>query len=223
MIVSTIKREKIPTYPARPYNGGYLTEENEDCTKVYTTKVDGSRILGNVYSLDVFNRYGERYSKSKDVIPHLKTSLRDIYEELMSPIDDITERTGWVDCEHLCKHDTFKGKVALLDLPMRKYSHLDFKIFLTKEFGSPEANINMDFSVYEGVVILPWMMTGHPSTLMAKWKYLRELAKRGMHMHNESTPFIEGFVGVEASSNYPVQIISPTHKSGGWVKHRFSN
>jgi hypothetical protein len=191
----------MPTYPARPRNGGYLKEELIHPGYIYRPKLDGDRVLLNTYTEEMHNRHGERYTKGKDI----RIDCIREYIELLGI------NSPWVDIEFLNKHKRWKGMVAIIDVPFRDFT---FGELIRKLDSNPLKQANRG--------ILPLSAYDHTKALSV-WLALQGMAKRYMEQDKESTPIIEGLVGVQADSMYPVQIRNPKEQAANWVKHRFSN
>lgn len=199
------------TYPARPYNGGYYNPTTTADTLIYRPKIDGDRVMLNVETKEMFNRKGDKYTKGKDI-----------------PFDEIMEVYGdhitseWLDCEWMDKHALWKKRIAILDEPLRgdtfiemlKRLHPNHECFSIRNNPMPRAGFN--------ILHLPWWRSAHGITPYF-WEQLKTAAKEIMQQHNETTPIIEGIVGVRESSYYPKQISNPNKTAIDWVKHRFSN
>ena len=225
-----------PTYPARPVNGGYLTDEiveNLAGGVLWRAKLDGDRVLVDIDEKVALNRHLKPYTKGKD-IPW--DGLRKFYDTIAGDnFHAIYQDPRWVDIEWCNKHDTMKGYAVILDVPMRRCPFLEFveridSAYKLNHFGGSYSHIT--HAIHENVGVLPWWGDGtlsagykrtrERSQTMRKWEELKIEAKYEMDRTGETTPFIEGLVSVQANSAYPSQLRSPTEKTGDWIKYRFS-
>lgn len=200
--ISTNPNNMMPTYPARPRNGGYLTESNINPHHIYRPKVDGDRVLLNIVTEEMFNRHGERYTKGKDI-------RIDCIRDFLQQVDP---HTPWVDIEWMNKHKRWKGTAFIIDLPFRGYTFGE----MMKRLGS----VARVTAVNHGILPLDCY---EAKDMPRIWHELKRQAKEFMEKDGETTPVIEGVVSVARDSSYPVQIRSPKEKCPFWVKHRFAN
>tara|TARA_A100001037_G_scaffold265241_1_gene256586 strand:+ start:1149 stop:1952 length:804 start_codon:yes stop_codon:yes gene_type:complete len=142
MIIDSIRKSSLPTYPARPRRGEHLTDDVVVKQKggVYTAKVDGDHIVGNMVTGDVYNRHGEPYRNKlaseqvKKLLPLWKWLAAQNPIEYhpngsgKAQVDRLcTEENAWVSAEFLCKHKQWKNRVAPIDFPMRPFTHTDMR------------------------------------------------------------------------------------------------
>jgi hypothetical protein len=106
------------TYPARPMQGDRFSEAEEiPLGRIYRPKVDGSRVLVDVWEMQAFNRHGDVYSKGAQ-LPW--KGLEELSRLIGSCVGPTVCR--WLDIEFFDKHEEMKGHVAFLDAPRRDCS-----------------------------------------------------------------------------------------------------
>lgn len=220
------------TYPARPTNGGCLTRVNTRVGWGYRPKLDGSRVLMDVAELMAFNRQGDRYSKEAE-LPWKSC------EYIAQKLD-----VRYLDVEHLVKHKHNKGKIALLDTPERDEATFSSFLAVCKyKLDPPDYDFGLDpymavcradtmfgFETVSGfprldVVLLPCFECNEEEDvplIRSMWDGMRNWATELMKKNGETTPYVEGMVGVKLDSPYPLQIRSSREKTPDWVKHRYA-
>jgi len=121
------------TYPARPAQGDRFHKPAEIPMNrnIYRPKVDGSRVLVDVWEQQAFNRLGDHYSKAEQ-LPwgSLEALSRKIGSTLLGESPKIvthtvlgsrehTQGVRWLDVEFFDKHREMKGGCAFIDAPSR--------------------------------------------------------------------------------------------------------
>lgn len=217
IMITTTVPITVPTYPARPVNGGPFPSAREKTGRwIYEPKYNGWRALVHVESGTMFNRKGERLS---------------INGEFRDALDALREKLNagrwyycfkWVDVEALeRRHGIGQGCLIVLDaVPERAFasvSYLERRLWFCRA-AIPEIN-----------VAPPWTGLNPPqsdfpllsttpqiSGDLAAWSYLQSLNHRVF-----GCQFYEGFVAKRADSVYPIQLRGPEESFPFWVKHRW--
>lgn len=238
------------TYPARPAQGErFFKAEEIPLGRIYRPKVDGSRVLVDVWEMQAFNRHGDVYSKGAK-LPW--KSLEELSRLIGSCVGGANV-CRWLDIEFFDKHEEMKGDVAFLDAPRRdcsfkgllhamaqshipvdsplhygSYGSVRTKTypFWPPAFSRPEDGGPLLPEILPNIRWLPYWDAQHEDDrhiLLTLWELLKRESKRLMTKDTESTPFYEGFVSVERDSDYPIQQRSAKEICPTWTKYRFSH
>ena len=113
----------IYTYPARPKLGHRIFgSEMIEKGYIYRPKVDGSRVMVDVWEQQAFNRHGDHYSKASDLPWDSLEKLSKMislceFDSEFGPEYD--QGVRWLDVEYLDKHREMKAECVFLDAPTR--------------------------------------------------------------------------------------------------------
>lgn len=203
-----MKVETMPFFPMRPISSHELTIA---CDRIYRPKVDGDRVLIDIYSKQAWNRHGDVYSKAHrlpwDELDYIRNHVpKTIFKR-------------YIDCEFLCKHMIHKGKIAIIDFPERE---LTFEESLRKINEAVPIRLGGLQIISTNILMLPYFDPLHTHTCVeTQYENLRRTARAWMEEFNETTPFYEGLVSVHKDSMYK-KTYKPNQPSHLWIKHRFS-
>ncbi len=192
---------QLPTFPARPVNGGQLQLARPKIGRwLYQPKFNGWRAVVHTPSGTMFNRQGARLSIAGD----FAAALREV------------RHTGfeWLDCEALeRRHGIGRGSLVILDWipsaadnPERRH-HENRRNALALRFQV----LPMESRIADNSVVLPFS-TEDGVTL---WRVAKEMNRV------LDCEFYEGVVAWETNSAYPMQLRSPDEESACLVKHRW--
>ena len=198
---------KIPTYPARPVNGGPLDKAlPKNGEWLYEPKYNGWRALIHVATGEMFNRKGEPLSIAHEFQPAL--------EQLRVTLD--CEAFKWADCEALeRRHGIGRGTLVVLDvLPetaWRAATYVERRGWLNipnlqtcYPTDQPTADALHKSPVFPAEYADKWW--GELQRLNAKWV----------------CEFYEGLVAKRSDSIYPFQLRSHDIDFPFWMKHRWA-
>lgn len=122
------------TYPARPAQGDRFNAPADiPMKRIYRPKVDGSRVLVDVWEQQAFNRLGDHYSKAEQLpwgslealARRIGSTLLDAPTEILQTFlgsSEVTQGVRWLDIEFFDKHEEMKGGCAFIDAPSRLMS-----------------------------------------------------------------------------------------------------
>jgi len=182
---------EIPTYPARPVNGGKLELASPKRGKwLSEAKWNGWRAVVHNPTGRMWNRHGKPLSIAREFVPAL---------EILKGCD-----MEWLDVEALeRRHDIGRGTLIVLDVIIPDVAYeirkgMALKFFTEAPFDP--AGIKND-SVYS---------SGYTDD--AEGLYGRLMRHAG---------FFEGIVMKRSESTYPFQLRSDAKETTNWVKHRF--
>ncbi|MEA3207655.1 MAG: bifunctional non-ous end joining protein LigD [Chthoniobacter sp.] len=197
----------IPTYPARPINGGPLFNARPKTGSwAVEPKVNGWRALVHVPTATMWNRHGERLSIAGDFKPALE-KLRDTL-----PVAGTFE---WADCEALeRRHGIGRGSLIVLDAipdaPHREAPYTDRRLCLE---AALETFIRPACCAADSIYLIPSYDAPKIGEL---WELLRTLNAEA------ACDFYEGVVSKRTTASYPLQLLSATRETTDWVKHRWA-
>jgi hypothetical protein len=198
---------KIPTYPARPINGGPLDKALDKSGEwQYEPKYNGWRALIHIASGEMFNRKGEPLSITRDFQPAL--------DQLRVTLD--CEAFKWVDCEVLeRRHKIGQGTLIVLDvLPeaaWRGTSYLGRRSWLN--IPSLQTVFPTDQPAQNALIKSPIFSVKYAGKWWAELQRLNQ--KWGCE-------FYEGMVAKREDSKYPFQLRSSEEDFPFWMKHRWT-
>lgn len=186
---------EIPTYPARPVNGGKLDlAPSKRGVWVSEPKWNGWRAVVHVPTRRMWNRHGSPLSIAKDFAEALETLQKCDIE--------------WLDTEALeRRHNIGRGTLIVLDSIVRGVPYEDRKAMAAKFF--PDAPLD-PAAIGENQVYVSSYFTGIPNSV---WLYESLRQYRG---------FFEGIVMKRSGSPYPFQTRSDGKETVDWVKHRYA-
>lgn len=202
----------MPTFPARPINGGKLSATNVDANCWYEPKVNGWRTMVHLPTLTMYNRHGDACSLTAE------------FENAMLELKHYLHPYDWVDCEGLeRRHGLCRGVLIVLDLPV---NILDYDM-RREEMRSKLPLFPLNTKVTHGrkVFMLPRVPAKDAPVL---WELLQS-ANDKLTEDNWATSggkridFYEGLVAKHALSRYPIQTRSDSEEFPFWTKHRFIN
>lgn len=188
----------IPTFPARPLNGGALEvalPKRGDWR--YEPKYNGWRALVHVPTGAMFNRQLERSSIEAD------------FHWSLAALRAAFPNHEWADCEALeRRHAIGRGTLILLDL-ITAGTYLERRKLMLLHAPTLEVSDRpKDNALYRA-----------PSYEDAKTLWTRT-AEANKILHAE---FYEGIVAKRAESPYPIQKISASRETADWIKHRWKH
>lgn len=193
----------IPTFPARPINGGPLDRARPKNGDWWAEpKYNGWRVLVHAPSRACWNREGK------------PLSIESAFADSLLKLAEVADATdiAWFDCEGLeRRHKIGQGSLVVLDaiiLPGRPiYSErrrmLEAAIPLHRWDESIPANS------------LRLVDTKDSAIAPELWEKLK-----GFNA-DHGAEFYEGIVMKRLTSHYPIQIRSPREEFAGWMKHRW--
>lgn len=185
----------IPTYPARPVQGGQLELAPPKRGIWFSEpKYNGWRALVHTPTGAMWNRHGESLT--------IQPAFRDAIERMRD-----LGLPEFLDCEALeRRHAMSHGTLLVLD-------YVDAAITYEARRQRLEAALPVhDPAAPPDQLMLVPSVPSDPSVLYAR---LRDLNERF------GCAFYEGIVMKRAGRTYPVQRISPSQCYPWWVKHRF--
>lgn len=203
----------IPTYPARPVNGGpYDKAPNkpEADQWFYEPKVNGWRVLVNVKAKKMWNRHGAPSSIEHKFQPAL--------DQLASVFKGSNET--WLDCEALGLRALGVGLGSLVVFDVcHPQVHPEWDSWRERQEV-------LDLCVQD--IVWPWSINARPAQDViyrlprVGWSKAGEMydnlqaanATLGLELY-------EGVVAKHGAKLYPVQRRSPTEETATWVKHRW--
>jgi hypothetical protein len=198
---------KIPTYPARPVNGGPLDRAlPKSSPHSFDAKYNGWRALVHIPTCGMFNRKGEPLSIASEFQPALN--------QLRVTLD--CEAFKWADCEALeRRHGIGRGTLILLDVlpePQYRAATRDERILWIPPAVVP----------YHQIQTKP-----APDSLYQTEKFSAgeaDAAWQNLQAINLAfgCEFYEGLVAKRADSKYPFQLRSPEETFPFWIKHRWA-
>ena len=194
----------IPTYPARPINGGPLDvalAKHGDWR--YEPKYNGWRALVHIATGAMFNRHGQRLTIEGEFKPAL--------EQLRGTLD--AEAFQWADCEALeRRHNIGRGSLIVLDVipeaSHRAAAYLERRRWLEAVLEMPTLSVPPEDNQ---VALVPsdyasdalWMFTRRANVTLG-------------------CAFYEGVVAKRADKPYPIQLLSAGREFPFWMKHRWT-
>lgn len=200
-----------PTFPARPSTGGEPFGRVWNATSkrdiIYTPKYNGWRVFLNTVSGVMLNRQLERLSIESEFERAIN-----IIRRCIAPVEG--SMSEWLDCEGLSRrHGIGKGTLIVLDMPSMPGRYEDRQSVL--RVCLPSTHI-VDQKPLDDYVYVPTMFNFEDKD---EAKYWDNTAKR---MNKEwDAEFYEGWVGVNAGSKYPTQLVGAEKKTPHWTKHRW--
>ena len=211
----------IPTFPARPINGGPLElARAKRGIHHYEPKFNGWRALVHTPTGTMFNRHG---------------ALLTIAHEFRAALDALIGcGLEWLDCEALeRRHKLGQGSLVALDYipPTLKTACAKFTYYcVPQHYAARRATLleklapiaaaydfEHDLPPKESVLLISHTYTDsdNANTPSIGWKRLQ-------HINTElGTQFFEGFVAKSELSPYPVQLRDSKQEYPGWMKHRW--
>ena len=200
-IPSQVDPSGIPTYPARPVNGGPMKADTARPGWCYEPKYNGWRALVHTSSGAMFNRRGGRLS-----IEHEFAAVLAELRGCAAP---------WLDCEALDRrHGLGRGSLIVLDIPGAA------SLVSPETYNERQAWLRAHFGT------LPIDCRPEPCSVYCAPNFNSERAHgvyESLRRFNQAwkCPFYEGVVGKKESSAYPVQLRSPDLEFAFWQKHRW--
>ena len=198
---------RIPTFPARPMDGGQLELAIDPIGEWYDeAKYNGWRSETHVESGLMFNRKGEELSISDEFAPALE-KLRKL------PFQ-------WLDVEALeRRHGIGRGSLIILDyIPkVRTETYVDRRRYMEMVCaisGIPK-HTQLDQPIENNSIYLTACYRS------AGGRQLYDILKRCNGKEALNCEFYEGIVRKKADSIYPMQLRSPEQTTHNWVKHRW--
>lgn len=186
---------ELPSYPARPTNGGALSGALPKVGLWYAEpKFDGWRAFVHRDTGTMFNRHGELLSIPSEFREALAV-LRDTFPG---------RAFEWLDVEALARrHKAAVGSLIVLDAPFCGGTYSDRRTRLICALY-PISVSELNGLEPESVVLTPSWINAHEL-----YAQLLEIA------------MCEGIVCKKADSIYPIQLQSPDKQFPYWIKHRF--
>lgn len=200
-----------PTYPARPTTGGKplgkVWEMTDKRNTIFTPKYNGWRVFLNTVTGVMYNRQLERLS-----IEHEFTDALSLIRRQLTPVAD--SFSEWLDCEGLSRrHGIGRGTLIVLDMPSIPGRYEDRQSVLRVLLPSVH---KVDEKPKDNHVYVPTIFNFEDKV---EAKYWDGVAQR---MNKEwDAEFYEGWVGVDAGSKYPTQLVGAERKAHSWTKHRW--
>ncbi len=205
----------IPSYPARPINGGALEHAGPKIGRWFVEpKYNGWRALVHVPTGAMFNRHGKRLTIEKEFASALNV-LRDCCGNIVE----------WLDCEALeRRHGIGRGTLIVFDfLPLsdRSFTYEERRHHLG---DLPVLPITEQPAHHHACLAPAWEEGGRPrrhgtGNAESLWHDLPEI-NRTWNTTGLSE-FYEGIVMKRADSPYPMQFRSADTETPHWMKHRW--
>lgn len=201
----------IPTFPARPVNGGrFDLAQPKRGRWFYEPKYNGWRALVHIPTGTMFNRHGQLLT----IAGEFGTALA----ALRVTLD--CEAFRWADCEALeRRHEIGRGTLIVLDvIPEPAFAGATYE---ERQRWIPPSVIEPLLT--HGPIVRPAndSLYQPPSVesddAAALWQRLKE-ANRII-----GCEFYEGLVAKRADSPYPFQLRNSDEGFPGWMKHRWSH
>lgn len=205
----------IPTYPARPVNGGPLPRARPKIGRwIYEPKINEERVLLNRETGEMFNRQGEPFSKAP-----LFDTARNMLEDCVN--DPALE---WLDCGAFgYRHGLGRGSLIIFDAPLAPgdYDARQARIYDgIVATGAGEAWGHEQFPPPPNKVLtFAYCYTdedGDPALKpLAAWERLQAVNAALGHQ------LFEGLVAKRRNASYPINTLHADSYAPGWMKHRF--
>lgn len=187
----------IPTFPARPVNGGRLDLAPPKRGRWFVEpKYNGWRTLVHAPTGTMFNRHGERLTIDEE------------FTEALSVLHDTPFE--WVDCEALeRRHAIGKGSLIVLDIVQQHGTYTERRAWMEKHFM-----VDVDPMLMRNgrVYLAPYSDMEHAANIWGILKRRNEIL---------GVEFYEGVVMKRADSIYPFQLRNSKEETRDWVKHRW--
>ena len=197
----------LPTYPARPVNGGPLSHAlHKHGHWSHSPKYNGWRTLVHIATGTMFNRQGEQLSIAGEFRPAL--------DQMRGALD--AEAFKWADCEALeRRHSLGRGTLILLDVipePAHRLATCEERNLWVPPAVIPYHQIQT--KPEPDMLYQPERCSNGEVDVM--WSQLKEANRRF------GCEFYEGVVAKRADSLYPIQLRSPSQEFPFWMKHRWA-
>jgi hypothetical protein len=206
---AVIQAMSIPTYPARPINGGPFSPDFPPPGRWrYEPKYNGWRALLEVETGDMYNRFGKLLSIADEFAPAIAKLRADGW-------------TGWLDCEALeRRHAIGRGSLVILDWltpGCGKNAYIDRRLKILYQVVDLDGYHVIDPTepapIEDNALYLSSNFT--PEEAPECWEAMKKENNR------LGVAFYEGFVAKELESKYPIQLRSFSETTAFWIKHRF--
>ena len=203
----------IPTFPARPVNGGTLELAGPKIGRWFAEpKYNGWRALVHVPTGTMFNRHGKRLTIEKEFAKALEI-LREAYADI-----------EWLDCEALeRRHGIGRGTLIVFDYLDHTACYQERRTRLNLEVPTLDIDAKPE---HQSAYLTPTWLSGEArqrrkgfDNAVSLWADLQATNRKwnttGL---NE---FYEGIVMKRADSIYPMQLRSSDQATPYWMKHRW--
>ena len=206
----------LPTYPARPMNGGPLPSAPPKLGGRwwYEPKYNGWRVLVHTPSGTCFNRHGQRLSIEKEFFSALSQL------QANCPFE-------WLDCEGLeRRHGIGRGTLIVLDTLDRDRGLYSERKSALDAWG-PHRDRPCTIPVLAGPREHYAPERPEPDSIYRAPRWEVDFATDGMWPWMQAInqrwacDFYEGLVAKRADSPYPRQLTDSSRHTSDWVKHRF--
>ncbi len=189
----------IPTFPARPVNGGpwpAAAALPRPGTWAFEPKYNGWRTLVHVPTGTMFNRHGQRLSIEDEFAPALDCLRR-------------LDLAPWLDCEALeRRHGIGRGCLIVLDIPVPTLTYTQRRHIVERV-----RRLDCEDFMEPGIYCPPSFEQQYATDV---WEKLQ------LRNQRLGADFYEGLVAKRTDSTYPVQTESDSRTFPGWVKHRWA-
>jgi len=196
----------IPSYPARPINGGPLERARPKAGQwTYEPKLNGWRALVHAPTGRMWNRHGERLS----------------IEDCFRPVLDSLSRCNieWLDCEALERRlNLGRGSLVVFDyIPTGLDRITPYKERKTKLLAALKDLPNWQpWQLGPPIQDAIYTIEGYVSEAVGELYDVLQDENRAL-----DADLYEGLVAKRTNSPYPIQQRSPSEESTFWVKHRW--
>jgi len=205
----------LPTYPARPVNGGPL----EKAAPKFGTwraepKINGWRGLLHVESGTIWNRHGERLSIEDSFVHVIKEVAELVTETEASTLDFPSIQFLDVECLDR-RHSHGRGCLIVLDAIIPG-SYTDRRSALQEVFELLDLNERLAEPCVRLIRSFP-----DAANLYAELQERNALYDPAWR-RSPLNAFYEGIVCKRIDSLYPIQLRNPSTEFPRWMKHRFA-
>jgi ATP-dependent DNA ligase len=196
----------IPSYPARPINGGPLERARPKAGQwTYEPKLNGWRALVHAPTGRMWNRHGERLS----------------IEDCFRPVLDSLSRCNieWLDAEALERRlNLGRGSLVVFDyIPTGLDRITPYKERKTKLLAALKDLPNWQpWQLGPPIQDAIYTIEGYVSEAVGELYDVLQDENRAL-----DADLYDGLVAKRTNSPYPIQQRSPSEESTFWVKHRW--
>jgi hypothetical protein len=167
----------------------------------YRPKFNGRRVLLHLPTMRTWNRQLEEVGY-----------MHPTFKKLQLLVGPRWLAVEWLDLEFLWGRTSIgKGAIIVLDYVAADMDWVFRQIVLHDIFADNQLE-DLDFPEKGQVYWSAPLREGQES---AAWKHMQEINKENQ------TTFYEGLVAYDITSEYPIQLFSPTRVTRHWMKYRF--
>ena len=200
----------VPSYPARPLNGGRFGLVAQRPVHLWSAKLNGWRALVHTPTGTLFNRQGTELSIAHEFAGTLADFRRSSIE--------------WLDAEALeRRHNIGRGSLIILDAIVPNLTASDRYRLLSEEvlrLNWPTLHIGQRPEENRGYLLHQTALSdASPAGKLALTRWWNQMQCLNTAWGAE---FYEGLVAKRADSLYPIQLRNPESGCPFWIKHRWA-